>query len=211
MLPEAARACFAGPMQFVSADVPVQEDVYPYAASVMFWRLGRTLAAAPATAAVRYAMYMEPDVVPIRALWIEQLAALLPPQAEQFWAKGSQPRTPAYRNAPQGPQGVFHHHINGNALYNVADPTFASLLIRSREDHEKSLAYDVALALSVRNESHRYAHRYVYSDFIVNFREGSVGVEVARRRFRCAVLLHGNMSKRNRLGVGHAATGRRIT
>jgi hypothetical protein len=205
MLPRDARSCFQGPTVFVSARLSPAEDVYPNGASFMFWRLGQTLAATDDTKHVRHVMYMEPDVVPIRALWLEQIFSLLPPQADAFWAKGSQPRANGGRMAP-GPQGVFRHHINGNALYDVADRTFADMVRRSQQAYAKSLVYDVALALLMANESHKHFHRYVYSDFISNFGGQPIGIVEARRRFRCSVLLHGNMSKRYHAGLGRAGT-----
>lgn len=203
MLPKVAQPCFARPIAFLSADLDAIEDVYPRAASIMFWRLSKSLAANEQTKRVRYVMYMEPDVVPIRPLWVELLLALLPPQADEFWAKGSAPRANIARMAP-GPQGVFRRHINGNALYNVQDQMFANLVQRSRQAYEASLVYDVGLALAFANDSQRYSHRYVYSDFIINFGGQPIGIVEARRRFRCAVLLHGNMSKRYLIGLGKA-------
>jgi hypothetical protein len=206
MLPRDAHACFQGPIAFVSAGLPLTEDVYPYGASAMFWRLSQTLAAAEDMKHVRYVMYMEPDVVPLRALWLEQLFSLLPPQADYFWAKGSQPRVNSVAHMSPGPEGVFRHHINGNALYDIADRTFADLVRRSQQAYATSLVYDVALALAIANESHRHAHRYVYSDFIANFGGQPLSIVEARRRFRCSVLLHGNMTKRYHAGLGRVGT-----
>lgn len=153
-------------------------------------------------------MYLEPDVVPLRARWAEALHALLPPRSERFWVKGS---------AARGPTRVDEwvtHHINGNALYDCGDAEFARLVAAAETNPPRvfkgrSDPYDLALAAhfydvtchalgdankrcepltSVAWRRDRQ-HLYKYAEFVVNYHDAVVDLAEARRRYPCAVLV----------------------
>ena len=64
-------------------------------------------------------MLMEPDLVPIRANWLDALERMVR-ESERFWICGS----------PYRGRAVIQSftHINGNAIYNVGDPGFRAFM-----------------------------------------------------------------------------------
>lgn len=101
--------------------------------------------------------YMEPDNRPCRSLWLERL--LLEASVgtiNPYWIRGSGMRDGINTSSTY----TFSDHINGNALYNLADSRFTHnfLLARvraaMREDSEAFLgSYDIAMELVRRNRT----------------------------------------------------------
>jgi hypothetical protein len=175
--------CFQN-VSYANARLAPAENGYPQGPNRMFYKLALHLLR---LRRFHYFFQVEPDVVPLRRLWLEHLALLVPPHAAGFWVKGSAPRAKA---------GHQELHLNGNALYNARDPRFAQFLAAMAGAYRKTpFAYDTAMwkALSgastmFRNE---HWHLFVFSDFIINY-YSLVAWSEARRSFPCALFLHAN-------------------
>jgi len=129
----------------------------------------------------RYSFLMESDCVPIRAGWLQQLQALVPP-SDSFWVMGS-----AYRGKDQIGKEIARH-INGNAIYACGDPAFQSFLDniwkpalqKIIRDKNPRAAYDFVfdyLQQDMRSDLEKngawdlwreHAHLFRYTDYIVN-------------------------------------------
>lgn len=95
---EAVRRCFAGGTQFRGIELPSSErSNYQLGPGTMFMAMMALNEAQPpqqqpATAAAPafdYAFQMEPDVVPVRPLWLDAVALQARDDPNPFWVKGS--------------------------------------------------------------------------------------------------------------------------
>jgi hypothetical protein len=150
--------CF-GSVHFVNALLTDEEDTYPLGASRMFFKLigtpthksllsSKSIPHSPYTSFY----YMEPDNIPCRANWLDQLVE--ESSRADFWMRGSIIRD----GNPQVSEWTFAQHINGNAMYSLSDPKFISFVDKvSRvfwQDPDAFLgSYDIALDLVRRNRS----------------------------------------------------------
>eukprot|EP00457_Paulinella_chromatophora_P000632 gb/GEZN01000632.1/.p1 GENE.gb/GEZN01000632.1/~~gb/GEZN01000632.1/.p1 ORF type:complete len:1205 (+),score=162.80 gb/GEZN01000632.1/:248-3862(+) len=180
------QSCFRD-LTFVTTHAP---DGYPQGPNAALFDLHKIMH----SRGVGYFISLEPDVFPMRPRWLEQLYGLIPPLAEDFWVKGS---APLWAGAKESNQIL---HMNGNALYNSGDPEFLEFIQETRErldgcDDITYCAYDVMIFRSVQRRFKDLAHRYIFSEFIVNH-YASIGLEEARSRFPCALLMHRNSSAR---------------
>ncbi|KAJ3163893.1 hypothetical protein HK101_000585, partial [Irineochytrium annulatum] len=144
--------------------------------------------------------YMEPDVIPCRAYWLDRLyeEASVP---GDFWVRGSilRDRNPAVSS------WSFAEHINGNALYRLDDPDFLSYVADVRERFERDPmgyagGFDVALHLVRKDRAivgwARYAetaHLWQFTSTIQNwYRTGVNATELCgEERHASTYLVHG--------------------
>jgi len=125
-----------------------------------------------------YVLYLEPDSIPIRPEWLTAWGALCVWPQPQFWIKGS-----FYRGGPWGITNPWH--INGNALYNVADVNFKNFWFQDLIPYIRNFQilggpHDIFLSQYLYDERNYWKktrevwHKFVVGDGIHNYYEGSV-------------------------------------
>ena len=151
-----------------------------------------------------YMFLMEPDVYPVRPMWLHMLQDEV---KEEFWVKGSlswyadhDDGIGGFVSSNHAPLGLRLLHINGNALYNRKDPELLMSLIDAaeyaapqlakrykREDRMECFAssssyschgsFDTSIAeylYSHRTMIMKYIHMYRPSFFVLNDPDFSV-------------------------------------
>ncbi|GJQ12154.1 hypothetical protein GpartN1_g3945.t1 [Galdieria partita] len=134
-----------------------------------------------------YLFIMEPDVSPIRSLWLE--AVHNETKGKVFYQKGSIAQY-AKRITTQ-----HDYHINGNALYRIGDPCFDRILETAQKTY-KDAPFDGALhALRMNKRYHAwmryYSHLFIYSDFILNFGDNTFSEQHILDKWPNTFLVHG--------------------
>jgi FkbM family methyltransferase len=160
------------------------------------------------SAGMSHVALVEPDLVPIRANWLDAMRTIVK-DGEEFWICGSHYRGVASIQAVD--------HINGNAIYNVGSPQFRAFFEQQfvRHFHERikatpSLAYDLVLYdmfKSVHTGTAKADVQSLWKDVATKFRFTELVVDVshgedrsagrpltlakARARYPSAYMLHG--------------------
>eukprot|EP00899_Mesostigma_viride_P002029 jgi/Mesvir1/11827/Mv00179-RA.1 len=144
-----------------------------------------------------YVLLMESDVLPIRAGWLGRVyqETLAPAGAGGVWMKG------VMQNPPWTKVGAIsehHYHMNMNSILRIGDPCFVRLLRRVEAEFPKTRwPFDAAVHLFMRARQNyrfmqRFASRFVYGDFLINWLlNDPIPVEQLRRDYPFAVLVHG--------------------
>jgi len=150
----------------------------------------------------QYAFYMEPDCKPIRPFWLSVVDSLCRYPNPGFWIKGT-----IYRG---GLRSINAHdlfnllHINGNAIYNLADQAFRDFYFRQVKKYvvqnRAFAAYDTEifrLLLDPRyyEEIKGLAHWFQFSDFIQNHWHANYSTSELRKCTDLTVIVHGGFPK----------------
>lgn len=175
-LPPSARSCFSkGARVFFSALGPSINNDYLIGSRRMFEQMVQNSVGGMNLERPSYAFYMEPDARPVKSDWLYHLDRLCRFPNEPFWIKGS-----IFRGDPtviKSPVAYNLLHINGNALYNLGDPSFRhfyfSLVRPFIERHFYDGAYDTDISkflLSLSNFDYvrQVAHKFKLTDAIQN-------------------------------------------
>lgn len=172
-------SCF-GDVRVQDARLSSREDRYDKLRRSASWVAGPNNLFHRAVAIAQSARYthmfqLEPDVLPIRAGWLDR-AQCLASISDQAWVIGSALRANCTREETTGtcvqlPE-EFAGHINGNAIYAVGDAAFASYLRSTRQGRTGRMAYDLALHVTRNRYSQprrrELLHRFQHSSFVVN-------------------------------------------
>lgn len=146
--------------------------------------------------------YMEPDCVPIRSYWLSTVAMESVYNARSpFWMKGSIFR--GEFDVISNDKLYNRIHINGNALYNLADMNFSDFyfkLVRpfiSSKFNEGAYDTDIYKLLLWSNARYttKYFHKFHYSDFIQNYWHANYSINEIRENCPNTVLIHGGIPK----------------
>lgn len=197
-----AMGCFAS-YEFQHANLSGPSDTYYRGTRLMIEKLilNKLRLQNPA----QYVFYMEPDCIPIRPNWLNALdTSVRWPQAV-FWMRGSIYRgnnkgVYATRHAPQ----VFH--INGNAVFNLADRRFRSFYVKHFRPYVNSVSK--TRERSFDTEFYRYMHdidnvmvtrtiihRFQYSEIVQNFWRSSFSMAKMKNDFPDTYFIHGGYAK----------------
>lgn len=146
----------------------------------------------------RYALYMEPDMRPIRPGWLSKLDRLTRYPNPTFWIKGS-----VFR----GNMHVIHQrilynllHINGNAIYNLGDPGlqeyYADYVRPYVASHWTDGAYDTDIYKFLTDETNfnfarRWAHYFQFTDMVRNLWHTEYSANKLREESNQVVIVHG--------------------
>jgi hypothetical protein len=188
------KRCFES-IKFLSAHLTGEKDKYPNGPSHMFFRLFNPIPLV--LKGIDNIYYMEPDNIPCRPLWLDQLV-LEATQSQPLWMRGSLIRD----GNPENGLASFAPHINGNAFYSMGIG-FTSWLKRVEEQFWRNGglyldSYDIALYL-MRMDREFYgfdefaetAHLFQYTDTVVNFyRTPGSAAEICEER-KGTFLVHG--------------------
>jgi hypothetical protein len=141
-----------------------------------------------------YFAYMEPDTLPVRALWLDRLYEQVE-HGGDFWLKGS-----LYRGANKPLDYCYTlcgcaEHINGNAIHALHDERYLKFL-RSvhRQMDFMSFNYDAFIMNRLKTMENwqffqEHAHRFQYTEFI---QHGQHDLKVSSwcRGIRTRILVH---------------------
>jgi hypothetical protein len=147
---------------------------------------------------------MEPDVHPIREHWLDYLVLEITFRGN-FFVKGSINRGESYDNQSKNADAFpWIAHINGNALYALNNKFFNMLVDKTMHcvDIRNAFmnAFDVKLWTRLVTDIaknwkvyQRYAHKFHYSDYILNFGAGSKpqNATLLRYEYPNAYFVHG--------------------
>lgn len=148
------------------------QDTYPGGINLMFFKLILGEGYQKQLAGYHAVFWMEPDVMPIKPYWVDTI--LNESIDGDFWIKGS-PYLGDLLDASAGRDRDWVGHINGNALYRLHDPDFATFLriVMDREPPEHYWKpFDVSIWKVLQDFPYswhmhpRIARRFVYSEYI---------------------------------------------
>jgi len=127
---------------------------------------------------MNYALYLEPDGIPVRPEWLTTFAFMCRWPNPEFWIKGSLIRGVAFNPNPDP------WHINGNAIFNFGSTAFRDFwfndLLPWKKDHEPGKPHDTYIADYLLDLNHYFTKgRYVLykitlTEAIHNYYEGSI-------------------------------------
>jgi hypothetical protein len=134
---------------------------------------------------VGYALYMEPDTVPIQPYWLSQVRQQVSWPVPEFWILGSIYRGDLRHIVPLEYDPAEHYapnffHINGNAVYNLRSKSFRSFYfddlrpyVAKKHNGDSFNAYDTDVNeyLTDVANSHKartWMHYFRYTDLIQN-------------------------------------------
>ena len=133
----------------------------------------------------QYMAQLEPDVLPLRPLWLEQMVCLA--AHSSAWVVGSPflPQcahdVPAKRCTSLGDEIKFH--LNGNALYAVGDPAFRAYYERAFDGQLSLWPFDLALHMYAATlpptAQRRLASKFRAHPFIMNYGAEPLSAAVA--------------------------------
>jgi hypothetical protein len=171
-----ARECFSA-LSFKFIDMDAKTDVYGPGTLAMFYSsFDDDFFHQPRD----YMLWCEPDFVPIRRHWLDLLYERELCGVPPFWMRGSIPRYP---------HSDGDWHLNGNALYNVGNRTFAAFAKSSRGAFKAYDSFDQSLFAKLGENRHRAPvclHRRHSESRLRNLRHSAA----ARQRVRL-LIAHG--------------------
>lgn len=117
--------------------------------------------------------YMEPDAVPQRSLWLEDIINEVL-EKQPFAVLGSNYLGHNWDGFRESLPAALQHHINGNALYNVSHSTFERIFSTFADEPSKEgrSSFDVRLCeilLNVLSPSMLFEAGYKLSNVMANF------------------------------------------
>ncbi len=201
-LPADVSACFSS-YEFQHANLSGPSDTYYKGTRLMIEKL--ILNKVKLQHQPQYVFYMEPDCIPIRPNWLNILDTSVRWPNSVFWIKGS-----IYRGNNKGVYATRHppqvFHINGNAIFNLADRRFRSFYVKhfrpyvnaKSKTRERSFdtefyrfLHDIDNILVTRTVIHRFA----YSEFVQNFWRSSYSLAKMKNEFPDTYFIHGGYAK----------------
>lgn len=156
----------------------------------------------------RHMFLMEPDTWPIRANWLDAINT--ESTWGDFWVRGSVMHYPPRFHIGWQPfRERYLRHLNGNAIYALDDPCYASARRLARETFGDDKAFDVAmefylLGLGRIMTYQAVAHRFQICRVVANTAVSPISLETARNSFEGTFLVHGkyDMIRRERRFLG---------
>lgn len=198
VLPDTVKQCFSeARVRF--ADLKAKEDTYLAGSRNMFERMMNSLIG---ITEAQYAFYMEPDCRPVRPYWLSVVDSLCRWPNSKFWMKGS-----IFRGSMKAiTQPLVHNlfHINGNAIYNLADQGFRDFYFKRVVPYVKSNgrqgAYDTDTFIYLLDQkfyelNKDLAHLFQFSDFMQNHWHADYSISGTREGSDVTVMVHGGNPK----------------
>lgn len=195
--------CFAS-FDFHHANLSGHSDKYYRGTRLMIEKL--VLGKVRLSVSPQYAFYMEPDVQPVRANWLNALDASVRWPNQMFWMKGS-----LYRGNNKGVYSTRHppqyYHINGCSIYNLGDRAFRSWwvkhyrpFVQSSLLKSKERSYDTDIYRYLNSMDHVEVARihfskFIYSDVIQNYWRSGYSLAKIRNDHPNTFLVHGGYQK----------------
>jgi hypothetical protein len=197
-----AMGCFAS-YEIQHANLSGPSDTYYRGTRLMMERL--ILNKVKLQHTPQYAFYMEPDCLPVRPNWLNALDTSVRWPAAVFWMRGS-----IYRGNNKGVYATRHppqvFHINGNALFNLADRRFRTFYVKHFRPYVNAVSK--TRERSFDTEFYRFLHdidnimvtravihRFQYSEFVQNFWRSSYSLAKIKNDFPDTYFIHGGYQK----------------
>ena len=145
--------------------------------------------------------YMEPDALPIRPYWLENINQQIIPPNSPFWVKGSIFR--GHMNVVLSKWIYNHIHINGNAIYNLEDEKLGKFyfeILRPfiKKNFKKEGAYDTDFYKILLWDNARYTaelfHKFQFSDYIQNHWHSNYSLSEIYENSPNTFLVHGGQA-----------------
>ncbi len=146
-----------------------------------------------------HVFYMEPDCLPIRSFWLDAIQDQVTTSISPFWMKGSI----YYGRGEVIKKNIFYNrvHINGNAIYNVADNEFRefyfnfvrTFILKHYPKLEGAYDADIFKILYWKNAlytAHLF-HKFQFSDFIQNHWHSEYSLSEVLKYNPNTFLIHG--------------------
>jgi hypothetical protein len=198
VLPASVKQCFSE-ARVRYADLKAEEDTYLAGSRNMFERMMNSLIG---ITEAQYAFYMEPDCRPVRPYWLSVVDSLCRWPNSKFWMKGS-----IFRGSMKAiTQPLAHNlfHINGNAIYNLADQGFRDFYFKRVVPYVRANgrqgAYDTDTFIYLLDQkfyelNKDIAHLFQFSDFMQNHWHADYSISGTREGSDVTVLVHGGYPK----------------
>lgn len=194
-LPAKVRSCFRR-ARVHFAVLTGDDDGYWKGTTLMFERL---LLNKVGLRWPHYVLYMEPDMLPIRPYWLAALDASVREPVPSFWMRGSIFKgQPLLHSSSVVPLSL---HINGNAIYNLADRRFREFYLGkvyniSRNDYKSNHAYDLDMYFYLCYPGNyakvqTIAHKFQYTELVQNLYHTEYSVAALLKEYPNAYLVHG--------------------
>lgn len=177
-----------------------QENVYPKAASVQFYKLFLDMKVRAQLAAYDALALIEGDTIVAHNQSFEMLYRSAFGGVEPFWVKGSTLAGTNFHATVVTPeQRHVVGHLNGNAIYNNTDPEFVEYVNYTRARWNFDYSYDVALWSTISDFPYswplwqRYSGKFVATNLIANVGFMDVNHQgVLKATERSTVFIHGS-------------------
>lgn len=162
---------FFSNMIFYNADLTIEENKYLRGTQLMFETM-LELKCFKNTQNISHIFYMEPDSLPIKHFWLDQLMLEVKTKNEDLiWMKGSK-----YRGNPmllKERSKAFALHINGNSIYNIGSSKFREFYFNFVKPELKVVGkYDLKIfEVLLKNNSallRKHGKHFFYTNFIQN-------------------------------------------
>lgn len=190
------KGCFHN-IQFHYCSLPEAMNNHIDGSRLMFEQM---LNGTVASRGAEYALLMEPDLLPIRKNWLSALDMTVRSPVEPFWVRGSIYR--GYLEYVYRLSIVNGAHINGNAIYNLADHKFANFyyqeVIPTLTEKKITLdrAFDTDPFIFMRldgkyDRMQEIAQKFQFTNLIRNHYLSDYSVEKFRITYPQLYLVHG--------------------
>lgn len=201
-LPSQVSSCFAS-YEFQHANLSGPSDTYYRGTRLMIEKLilNKVRLQHPA----QYIYYMEPDCIPIRPNWLNALDTSVRWPNQVFWMRGS-----IYRGNNKGVYATRHppqvFHINGNAVFNLADRRFRSFYVKhfrpyvNAKSKTRERSFDTEFYRFLHDidnimVTRTVIHRFQYSEMVQNFWRSSYSLSKMKNDFPDTYFVHGGYAK----------------
>lgn len=191
-LPAEIRGCFGRVRVFFAALQGKQNSYILGSRNMFYYFLNNTIGLDNP----HYALYMEPDMVPVRRNWLAALDASVRDPVAPFWLRGSLFRG-NLRAVINGPLFIVLH-INGNAIYNLADPAFQQFIFEmmhhTLQGGITQNAYDTDIFRYLVKEFglvQEVSHKFQYTNMIQNHWHCNWTVQGINKESPLTYLVHG--------------------
>lgn len=157
----------------------------------------------------RHMVWLEPDVRPIRPLWLEALEADSAQSGSSFWMRGAVMHyVPRFHIGWEPFRSNYLRHLNGNALYALDNRCFDAFRTLVAEHFGRDAAFDVAMTLYLLGVGRvsvyqAVAHRFQTTDVIVGMGVTMVDDDAISDRLPDTFLVHGKYNLLQREGGWH--------
>lgn len=197
--PVRVQKCFAS-IRVVTLGLSRKDDKHVQGARLMF----EDLLQGKVTGDCSYALYMEPDMLPIQSQWLVRITNQVEWPTPEFWMLGS-----IYRGSIEHVEGTTYlpnkYHINGNAIYNIGSENFRQFYFKQVRpyivvEHGDSVnaydtdIYEYLMAPKNYDASRHVMHFFQYTDLMQNKWHSNWFAHQLAANHPNTVLVHGGES-----------------
>jgi len=204
-LPESVKRCFATAYVETIRLEPA-DDQHALGARLAFESFLKGEVTAANNELSSYALYMEPDMIPVRDNWLSHVTSQVEWPIPEFWIKGSIFRGSKISSVHPGNYKAGMMHLNGNALYNLASDDFRNFYFEKlrpyvvkKHNGDSRNAYDTDF-YEYLDDKRNYPttreiyHFFQYTDLIQNNWHSTWSAEQIAAQYPNTALVHGGLN-----------------